>query len=82
MPSSMHPSRYAGLAAVLCATAAALTGAMIVTTLTLVGADRLQRLLGERVMRAVERLMGLVLTAVAVEMLLTGMRDAAAQIGK
>ena len=62
--------------------AAALTGAMIVTTLTLVGADRLQRLLGERVMRAVERLMGLVLTAVAVEMLLTGMRDAAAQIGK
>jgi len=27
-------------------------------------------------------LMGLVLTAVAVEMLLTGMRDAAAQIGK
>ena len=62
--------------------AAALTGAMIVTTLTLVGADCLQRLLGERVMRAVERLMGLVLTAVAVEMLLTGMRDAAAQIGK
>ena len=34
--------------------AAALTGAMIVTTATLVGADRLQRLLGERVMRAVE----------------------------
>ncbi len=62
--------------------AAALTGAMIVTTATLVGAARLQRLLGERVMRAVERLMGLVLTAVAVEMLLTGMRDAAAQIGK
>ena len=62
--------------------AAALTGAMIVTTLTLVGADRLQRLLGERVMRAVERLMGLVLTAVAVEMLLTGIRDAAEQIGK
>jgi len=62
--------------------AAALTGAMIVTTLTLVGADRLQRFLGERVMRAVERLMGLVLTAVAVEMLLTGIRDAAAHMGK
>ena len=35
--------------------AAALTGAMAAT---LVAADRLQRLVGERAMRAVERLMG------------------------
>ncbi len=49
---------------------------------TLVAADRLQRLVGERAMRAVERLMGLLLTAVAVEMLLTGIRDAAMQIAK
>jgi MarC family membrane protein len=59
--------------------AAALTGAMAAT---LVAADRLQRLVGERAMRAVERLMGLVLTTVAVEMLLTGIRDATAQMGK
>jgi MarC family membrane protein len=66
----------------LAAWAAALTGAMAATAATLVAADRLQRLLGERAMRAVERLMGLVLTTVAVEMLLTGIKDAAAQIGK
>jgi small neutral amino acid transporter SnatA (MarC family) len=62
--------------------AAALTGAMVATAATLVAADRLQRLVGERAMRAVERLMGLLLTAVAVEMLLTGIRDAAMQIAK
>ena len=38
--------------------AAALTGAMAATAATLVAADRLQRLVGERAMRAVERLMG------------------------
>ena len=59
--------------------AGALTGAMIATTATLVGAERLQRLVGERAMRAVERLMGLVLTAVAVEMLSSGIREAVAQ---
>jgi len=52
----------------------ALTAAMLVTTLVLLAADRLQRALGERVVRAFERLMGLVLTAVAVEMLLGGIR--------
>jgi MarC family membrane protein len=59
--------------------AAALTGAMAVTTLVLLGADPLQRMLGERAVRAFERLMGLVLTAVAVEMLLGGIKSAAAQ---
>jgi len=59
--------------------AAALTGAMVATTVTLVAAERLQRWLGERVMRAFERLMGLVLTAVAVEMLSSGIRAAATQ---
>jgi MarC family membrane protein len=58
--------------------AAALTGAMAVTTVTLVAAGWLQRLLGERVIRAFERLMGLVLTAVAVEMLLGGIKEVAA----
>lgn len=52
----------------------ALTAAMIVATLVLVAAYRLQRVLGERGMIAVERLMGLVLTAIAVQMLLDGLR--------
>jgi MarC family membrane protein len=59
--------------------AAALTGAMVVTTVTLVAAGWLQRLLGDRVIRAFERLMGLVLTAVSVEMLLGGIKEAAVQ---
>jgi MarC family membrane protein len=61
---------------------AALTAAMIVATLVMLGAHRLQRALGERGMIAVERLMGLVLTAIAVQMLLDGVRTFAAQIGR
>ena len=52
---------------------------MVVSTLVLLAADPLQRLLGERAVRAFERLMGLVLTAVAVEMLLDGIKSIAAQ---
>ena len=58
---------------------AALTAAMAATTVVLLGAGRLQRLLGERAMRALERLMGLVLTAVAVEMLIAGIRSIATE---
>jgi MarC family membrane protein len=53
---------------------AALTAAMVIATLVLVAASRLNRLLGERGMVAIERLMGLVLTALAVQMLLDGIR--------
>jgi len=53
---------------------AALTIAMAVTTLVLLGESRLQATLGERVIVAFERLMGLVLTAVAVQMLLNGVQ--------
>ena len=59
--------------------ALALTGAMAVTTLALIAAGWLQRLLGDRVIRAFERLIGLVLTAVAVEMLIGGIKEVAAQ---
>ena len=55
---------------------------MAVTTIVLAAADRLQRWLGERAMIAFERLMGLVLTALAVEMLLTGLRTFASELGK
>ena len=59
----------------------ALTVAMILTTLVLLGAQRLQVVLGERAIQAFERLMGLVLTALAVEMLLNGVRTFAAHMG-
>jgi len=52
----------------------ALTAAMAATAVVLALADRLQRWLGERAVLAFERLMGLVLTALAVEMLLGGAR--------
>ena len=54
--------------------AAALTVAMALTTLVLALGDRLQQWMGDRAMQAVERLMGLILTAIAVEMLLGGIR--------
>jgi MarC family membrane protein len=58
----------------------ALTIAMAVTTVVLLAAPRLQAVLGERGVNAFERLMGLVLTAVAVQMLLNGVRDFVAQL--
>jgi small neutral amino acid transporter SnatA (MarC family) len=39
-----------------------------------------QRVLGERGVRALERLMGLVLTAIAVQMLLNGITDFVRQL--
>ena len=60
--------------------AVGLTLAMAISTLVLVAAYRLQDVLGERAMIALERLMGLVLTALAVEMLLTGVRTFIAQL--
>jgi MarC family membrane protein len=58
----------------------ALTIAMAVTTVVLLAAPRLQAALGERAVNAFERLMGLVLTALAVEMLLNGVRTFVAQL--
>jgi small neutral amino acid transporter SnatA (MarC family) len=53
---------------------AALTVTMIVCAVVLVLAERIQALLGERVVTAFERLMGLVLVAISVEMILAGIR--------
>ncbi|MBX9811698.1 MAG: MarC family protein [Burkholderiales bacterium] len=50
----------------------ALTVAMAVTLLLLLFAERISKWVGERGLLALERLMGLVLTAIAVEMLLRG----------
>ena len=60
----------------------ALTVAMGATTVVLALADRLQRWLGERAVLAFERLMGLVLTALAVEMLLSGVRSFVGELAK
>jgi MarC family membrane protein len=54
--------------------AAALTVTMLAAATLLVTGDRLQRWLGDPAMKAIERLMGLILTAIAVEMLLGGIR--------
>jgi MarC family membrane protein len=54
--------------------ALAVTVTMVLVSLILLAGVRLQRLMGERLMQAIERLMGLILTAMAVEMLLGGIR--------
>ncbi|HQW39037.1 MAG TPA: MarC family protein, partial [Usitatibacteraceae bacterium] len=55
--------------------AAAITVTMVLTTVVLLAGTKLNRWLGEHAMSAIERLMGLLLTAIAVEMLLAGIRD-------
>ena len=52
----------------------ALSAAMLVSGLVLVLADRIRKLLGDSVVSAIEKLMGLVLTAIAVEMILAGLK--------
>lgn len=52
----------------------ALTVTMIVCAVTLVLAERIQQWIGERTVAAFERLMGLVLVAISVEMMLGGVR--------
>jgi small neutral amino acid transporter SnatA (MarC family) len=61
------------LEVLLHATALSLTA--VVWLVVLLSADRMQNVLGPQVMTAFERLMGLILTAMAVEMLLAGVRD-------
>ena len=53
---------------------AALTATMLLTTAVLLSGAWLQRRLGDQAMQAIERLTGLILTAIAVEMTLTGIR--------
>jgi multiple antibiotic resistance protein len=55
---------------------AALLLAWTVSSIILLSANQLARLLGRRTLVAIERLMGLVLTAVAVEMLINGVVQA------
>jgi MarC family membrane protein len=54
---------------------AAATVAMLITLAILLFAERLSKVIGERGLLASERLMGLILTAIAVEMLLQGIES-------
>jgi MarC family membrane protein len=53
---------------------AALTVAMLVSAAVLIGADQIRRWIGSSMVSAIEKLMGLVLTAIAVEMILAGLK--------
>ena len=53
----------------------AMTAAMIVSASLLVMGEKIEKLLGKRAMEAIERLMGLILTAIAIEMLLGGIKQ-------
>ncbi len=61
---------------------AALTVTMAVCALVLLSAERLQRLVGLRVVSAFERLMGLVLVSISVEMLIRGLKALARSWGE
>jgi MarC family membrane protein len=62
---SQQPDKRMEWIAALCIT-------MIISAVVLVSAERIQRIIGDRLVTAVERLMGLVLVAVSIEMMLSG----------
>lgn len=53
---------------------AALSCAMLVSVVVLLSASRLHKLLGDSVVSGIEKLMGLILTAISVEMILAGVK--------
>ena len=72
---SQAPARRLEWIAALCVT-------MAVCAVVLVLSEKIQRIAGDRVMMAFERLMGLILVAISVEMLLRGIRLFVTQIAK
>jgi len=70
---SQQPERRLDWIAALCVT-------MLISAVVLVSAERMQRLIGTRLVVAVERLMGLVLVSVAIEMMLRGAKTFALQV--
>jgi len=72
---SQQPERRTEWIAALCVT-------MVVSAIVLVSAERIQRLIGDRLVVAAERLMGLVLVSVAIEMMLRGIKTFAVQLAK
>lgn len=72
---SQAPERRLEWIAALCVT-------MAVCAVVLVLSEKIQRIAGDRVMMAFERLMGLILVAISVEMLLRGIRLFVTQIAQ
>jgi MarC family membrane protein len=70
---SQQPERRMEWIAALCVT-------MLVSAVVLVSAERIQRIIGTRLVVAVERLMGLVLVSVSIEMMLRGIKTFALQL--
>jgi MarC family membrane protein len=70
---SQQPAQRIEWIAALCVT-------MLVSAVVLVSAERIERVIGRRPLVAVERLMGLVLVSVAIEMLLRGIKTFAVQV--
>lgn len=70
---SQQPDRRLEWVGALCVT-------MVVSAVVLVSAERIQRIVGSRMVTAIERLMGLVLVSVAIEMMLRGIKTYVLQI--
>lgn len=70
---SQQPDRRMEWIGALCVT-------MVVCAVVLVSAERIQRIIGDRLVVAAERLMGLVLVSVAIEMLLRGIKTFVQQV--
>ena len=70
---SQQPEKRLEWIAALCVT-------MLVSAVVLVSAERIQRVIGTRLVVAVERLMGLVLVSVSIEMMLRGIKTFALQL--
>ena len=70
---SQQPERRLEWVGALCVT-------MLVSAIVLVSAERIQRAIGTRVVTALERLMGLVLVSVSIEMMLRGAKTFALQL--
>lgn len=60
----------------------ALCVTMAISAVVLVSAERIQRVIGDRLVTAVERLMGLVLVSVSIEMMLRGIKTFALQLAR
>lgn len=73
--TSREPARWAEWLA-------AISLAMLVSVLVLASAERISRFVGRRGVTAMERLMGLILTAIAVEMLLAGITEYVHGLGR
>jgi MarC family membrane protein len=70
---SQQPDRRLEWIGALCVT-------MLVSAVVLVSAERIQRIIGDRLVVAAERLMGLVLVSVAIEMMLRGIKTFVQQV--